>query len=327
MTQLSLDAVRSDVCPYVDFIDDDDGHCNNYDMASIEYQPLAEDSDDHIMQMAAVEGPYLNTVMAVEQRLPDLPVYVPGIQKGSGKLFAHTTPAWVGIHLGEIVSGDKLLTPADVRRRMGVPAGTKLLLLAYGKDRLIENIWPHKSEVLRRLAALGFDLVTSINYSIWDIHPHPEKIFNVKRSLVIYEEMQSLGMPAIPHVYWYSYKSMVMWADWLNENTGVHGIAMDVQTLKAEDWACFADELRQFVSLLNRPLHFVITGPVAASRITELREILGMFTLTNSYAGQCAWHRTGLRVNDGQLVADGKSQDVAKLFDDNVAVFNHLMAA
>jgi hypothetical protein len=326
MTQLSLDSVRSEVCPYVDFIDDDDGRCNNYEMASVEYQPLAEDSEDHQFQMASVEGPYLSTVTALEQRLPDLPAYVPGIQKGSGKLFAHTTPAWVGVHLGEVVSGDKLLTPTDVRRRMGVPADTKLLLLAYGKDRLIENIWPQRGDVLRRLAVMGFDLVTSINYSIWDIHPHPEKIFNVKRSLVIYEEMQALGMTAVPHIYWYSRKSMAVWADWLNANDAVQIIAMDVQTLKAEDWATFAAELRVFKGLLTRQIHFIITGPVAPSRIAELRQIVGNFTLTNSYAGQCAWHRTGLKVADGKLLTSNPTQDVAKLFDDNVAVFNQLMA-
>ncbi|HMT18485.1 MAG TPA: DUF4417 domain-containing protein [Candidatus Saccharibacteria bacterium] len=309
----------------MDFIDDEDGHCNNYEMASVEYQPLAEDSEDHQFQMASVEGPYLNTVTAVEQQLPRLPVYVPGIQKGSSKLLAHTRPAWVGVHLGEVVSRDKLLTPADVHMRMGVPAETKLLLLAYGKDRLIENIWPKRGNVLRRLAALGFDLVTSINYSIWDIHPHPEKIFNVKRSLVVYEEMQALGITTVPHIYWYSRKSLVMWANWLNVNVAVQIIAMDVQTLKAKDWATFADELRAFKGLLTRQIHFIITGPVAPSRIAELRQIVGSFTLTNSYASQCAWHRTGLRVADGRLVASNPTQDLAKLFDDNVAVFNQLM--
>jgi len=325
MTQLSLDTVPSEVCPYVDFIDDGDNHCNNYGMASVEYQPLGEDSEDHQFQMASVEGPYLHTVTAVAQPLPELPVYVPGIQKGSSKLFTRTPPAWVGVHLAEVVSTDKLLTPADVRRRMGVPASTKLLLLAYGKDRLIENIWPRRGDVLRRLAALGFDLVTSINYSIWDIHPHPEKIFNVKRSLVIYEEMQALGIPAVPHVYWYSRNSMAMWASWLNDNSVVHAIAIDAQTLKATDWTTFADELRAFRAQLNRPIHFIITGPVAPSRIAELRHIVGSFTLTNSYAGQCAWHRTGLELVDDQLVTIAPTQDIAKLFDGNVATFNQLM--
>jgi hypothetical protein len=325
MTQLSLDSVKSGSCPYGDFIDDGDNHCNNYQMASTGYEPLAEDSPDHQFQMATVDGPYLDSVVAIQQTIPELPLYVPVIPKGSGQLFGHNEPSWVGVHLSRIISGDKLSTAKDVRKRLGVPASTKVMLLAYGKDRLIENIWERRRYVLKDFAQLGFDLVTSINYSIWDFHPHPEKIFNVKRSLVIYQEMQELGMPAVPHIYWYSRKSMALWADWLNSNHVVNVAAMNIQTLATADWLTFITELREFVARLKRPIHFIITGPVAPARIAQMKESLGTFTLTNSSAAQYALHRRAIDLGGDELKLSQPTQDVAALFDHNVGVFNQLM--
>ena len=325
MTQLALAQTRIATCPYFDFLDDGDNHCNNYDMAPTGYVPLGEDSDDHQYQLATVSGPYLDTVTAAEQSIPSLPKFMPSVQRGSGKLFNGFAPAWVAVQLGEVVSTTKLLTAEDVRRRLGVPSGTRVLLLAYGKDALIENIWPRRRDVLRRLSELRFDLVTSINYSIWDNHPHPEKIFNIKRSLIIYEEMQEFGMPTVPHIYWFSNKTMHMWVEWLRANTTVEMVAVDAQTLTVGDWPLFLHELETFQQLLMRPVHFIITGPESPSRISELKRVLPAFTLTNSAPCQRAWHRAAVNYVEGKIELSRPSQDLTKLFRHNIAVFERLL--
>lgn len=324
--QLELAHARNRSCPYIEFIDDDDNHCNNHGMAPRGYVPLGEDSDDHEFQLATVDGPYLEHVTALPQVLPDLPPYIPVITHGSKKLFQTYTPEWVGVQLGEVLSGTKLRTASDVRTRLGVPASTKVVLLAYGLDFLIENLWQQRRRILKELGESGFDLVTAVNYSIWDMHPHPEKIFNVKRSLITYQEFQEFGVPAIPHVYWYGQKSMKLWAAWLRQNPCVNTIAIDMQTLTAVDWQKFIVELAQFVGLIGRKLRFLVTGPQAAGRIEQIRQILGSVTLTNSYAAVMAWSRKSLQVTDDAVTHEHSDEHKSILLQRNVKVFEDLMS-
>lgn len=327
MIQLSLDQVHNEDCPYEEFIDDEDGHCNNNGMAPAGYVPLGEDSDDHELHMASVNGPYLTDIMATAQPVPELPGFIPVVTHGSGKLFTKYKPEWIGVQLPEVVSGKEVRVVADVRARLGAPPDAKIMLLAYGRDGLLENLWQNRRCVLRDLARAGFDLATSINYSIWDMHPHAEKIFNVKRSLVIYQEMQEFGLTVVPHIYWYSGKSLWMWVEWLRANPAVTMVAIDLQTLKVPDWPGYMAELREFVAAVGRQLHYVITGPQAVDRIVELKSMLGSMTLTNSYGTIKAWSRRQLSLENGELVATKvQDGDVGNLFSANVAAFSELMS-
>lgn len=326
MKQLDLASIRNEACPYADFIDDDDLHCNNNGLAPTGYVPLGEDSSDHDEQIASVGGPYLNDIEAVEQNIPELPDYIPVITHGSRKLFVDHEPEWVGVQLGEVLSGTKLRTAKDVRKRLGVPTSTKVVLLAYGLDFLIENLWQYRREKLRELAKLGFDLVTAVNYSIWDMHPHPEKIFNVKRSLVTYQEFQEFGVPAVPHIYWYGQKSMDHWISWLNHNPCIQTIAIDVQTIPHNAWGAFLGELKEFVKLVARRLHFLITGPETAQRILQLKAALPSMTLTNTYASIMAWSRKTLELVDDHVKNEFSDSHKSKIMLNNIQVYEQIMS-
>lgn len=325
MTQLSIADIRNPGCPHGDFIDDNDNHCDNHGMAPRGYAPLGEDSEDHDDQMAAVNGPYLDDVKAIPQALPTLPAYIPVIPSHSGKLMTSYTPEWVGVQLGRIVSGTKLNIAPDIHKRLGIRPGVKVVLLAYGLDALIENIWPERRRVLKEIAGLGFDLATAINYSIWDMHPHPEKILNVKRSLVTYQELQEFGVPAIPHIYWYGEKSMRLWANWLHQNDCVGTVAIDAQTLKQPDWERFIRELEQFVQLVGRQLHYLVTGPAVAERIQQLRNVLSSVTLTNTFSAMKAWKHRKLELVGGNIVDQRLDDEVGTIFPQNVGLYQHLM--
>ncbi|HVX58161.1 MAG TPA: DUF4417 domain-containing protein [Candidatus Saccharimonadales bacterium] len=324
--QLELAHARNPNCPHVEFIDDDDLHCNNHGMAPKGYVPLGEDSEDHELQFASVNGPYLETVKARHQPLPTMPSYIPVVPHGSGKLCVQYEPEWVGVQLAEVVSGTKLNTAKNIRARLGVPTTTKIVLLSYGLDGLIENLWPHRRRVLKELADADIEVVTAVNYSIWDMHPHPEKVFNVKRSLITFEELQEFGQLTIPHVYWYGQKSMSLWAAWLNVNDCVKTIAIDAQTLVAADWSKFIVELKQFIRLVGRQLHFLITGPYSPHRVKELKSIVKSMTITNTYAAMAAWSSRKLIYRNGVIERLYSDDDKSMIFKHNTELYSRLTA-
>lgn len=285
MGQLQLCDTPNPNCPYRHRLEEYDTHCFDLGMGRKGYEVIGEDSVNHDTWLASVRGIGLLDVIANPSNLPNLPGYIPAVRKGSGKLFTRYSPEYVGVLLGDVVSPVDLKVATDVHKKLGIPADTKVILLGYGSDKLIENMWPKRHLVFERLASLGFVAATGINYSIWDNQPHAERLINIKRSLLTFEDWQRLGVPAVPHIYWYGHKDLDVWSEWLDSNPSIAMVAINLQTLKANSlWAKAMGDLAYFVGQLKRPMHFLISGPQTLSRINQLRDILPSVTLSNSYA-------------------------------------------
>jgi hypothetical protein len=325
--QVAIAEQRLSTCPYDDLIDANDRHCGNFGLARPGYIPLAEDSDEHDFQLASVKGPYLANVDALPIAMPILPQYIPVIQKGSGRLFDERVPDFVAVQLGEIVSSKKLLVPADLRKRLGVPSNTAIILLSYGKDSLIENIWAQRRKVIEAIATLGFVAVTSINYSIWQEHPHAERIFNVKRSLIVYEEMLAAGINAIPHVYWYGQKSLDHWVEWLHDRPCVDWVAINLQTeRRSSDWSPEVRDLKYLRENVGRNVKFLVTGPSTPTRLLQVKEALSDVVFTGSYPVIEAWGRRRVRFEDGQKIVAMTGEEPSLLFRENLRAYEALLA-
>ena len=302
--QLSLNLDLSPVCPFRDFLDEDDCHCLGLGAQSGGYDFLDENDKRLGQWLADVRGVGLNNVIAQPSRLPGLPIYIPGITRGSynvmREIYKKRSIPIVAVTLGSILnmSKDKISVLPNVRESLGLEEGTKLVLLCYGRDYLIERIWPVRHEIYRQIKKSGFDLVTGINYSIWLDQPHAERLINLKRNLITFSEMQDYGLTAIPHIYWYGQRDIERISEWINQNP-INMIALNLQTLGGEAiWKKNLTELRTFYQKLSKPVHFLITGPTTLDRIEDLKLVLPSLSLTNSALLKAVKHETPIRISE-----------------------------
>jgi hypothetical protein len=285
-------------CLFCGYLDDDDHHCMNRGLARPGYDVLAEDSPDLGDWLAEVRWVDINDVRAKDITLPTLPAYVPTITSASARLFEKYHPPVVAVKLGDVVSAKELRVAKSLEQRFGIPPGTSVILQSYAKDSLLENLWPRRHEIFSKLAKLGFSAVTAVNYSVWDVQPHAERLINIKRSLLTYEDWQNLGVPAIPHIYWSGPVNLDAWLHWLATNPTVSMVAIDMQTLRTDkDWTRALEGLKYFVGKLSRPIHFLITGPQTPLRVLQIRQLLPSVTLTNGTPARAAFasHRIDIK--------------------------------
>lgn len=322
--QLPLWSLKSDTCPFSDLIEVDDDHCFSDD--KVGYECLAEDHPDWPKWVADVGGLGFSDIKARPGPDLQLPSFIPVVRRGSQKILKEIDYPFVGVSLGDIVTGKSLSTPDEVRGKFGISKSTKIVLLCFGYDNLIERIWTDKRVVLPKIAALNFDLVTGINYSVWLDQPHLERLFNLKRSLITFKEFQELGVPAIPHIYWFGQRDILRWCEWLSNNNNVKFVAIDLQTERKDRiWNQTLDDLKFFVSNLDRKIHFLIIGPSVTKRIEQLKTILPNFTLANSACSRKA--ASGYLIKEeGQVFKYEHSRaEKNKIMQFNIATYRNVV--
>jgi hypothetical protein len=327
MGQLQLSDVPNPSCPFTGKLEANDGHCFELGMGRAGYDVISEDHPDLDTWLASIRGVGLHNVVARPVQLPVLPDYIPTVRNGSGKLFATFQPEYACVLLGDVVSPVDLNVAANLHKRLGVPIGTKLILLGYGSDQLIENLWPKRKEIFRKLAGLGFHAVSAVNYSIWDDQPHAERFINMKRGLLTFEDWQNLGIPAIPHIYWYGRKDLDAWIEWLELNPCVTNLAINLQTLRSDSaWSRAIEDLRYFSDKLKVPYHFLITGPQSFKRIKQIQQIFPDMTLTNGYASRMAANGFQIKSDDVTSWPEFFDGDRSNILATNVGVYERYMA-
>lgn len=329
--QLGLWDNRSDKCPFVELLEDDDNHCFSFGQPEGGYEVIAEDTPFFANILAEIRNVGFNDISVKPTPSFEMPSFIPNVKRGSQKILQGNIPPVVAISLSNIISPKELSMPTgDIRSKFGIHPKSKVLLLCYAKDGLIEKLWGQRKEIFRKIASLKFDLVTAVNYSIWLNQPHAERLINPKRSLMTFQELQKLGVPAVPHIYWTGKKDLMRWSDWLKNNQGVNTIAINLQTERERGnviWNQTLEDLKFFVSILSRPIHFLITGPSEPERIRQLQNILPNFTLTN---GSCARKATSgflIKEDQGSLRYEHNNKiPKNEILGKNIKFYKELMA-
>lgn len=314
-------------CPFGDLIEDWDTACTWNGKANAGYDVISCDRSDLAHWLAHIGGPGFTDVTAKPTEIPRLPNYIPVITHGSGKILSGVEIPFVATQLEEIVSPKELSVKKSLAGTLGINQNTKVILLSYGRDELIENIWPERLGVFQQIKKLGFALATGINYSIWFDQPHAENVINLKRSLITFRELQKVGIPSIPHIYWAkcSQIDLIRWANWVNDNINVHLVAVNLQTLEDEELEEAIEDLGFLVGRISKPIHFLITGPTTPMEIRLLIENVPSFTLTNTAAAMCATSRVLLDSNGEKLIRQNSEKPKNEIFRSNVNFYTNLI--
>ncbi len=289
--QLRITDVRRADCPFGDRLESDDFHCNAAGINARGYDLIGEDSNDFVLRLAEVNGIDFEDIVITDPINPSLPRYIPTIPNGSGKLFTEYTPEYVAVSLSDVVSAKQMKVAADIHARLGVSKKTKVILLGFANDALLERMWPAavRHRVIAELSKLDLHAVIPPDYSVWANQPHAERLINQKKSMIIYREMIDEGLPAIPHITWHGKNDIDEHIRLLERHPNIKTIALDLQTIGPDtEWQRLLVDLAYLATKLDGDMRCLITGPSVKSRIEQIIRILPNAIIVNSAAAQKA---------------------------------------
>jgi hypothetical protein len=165
----------------------------------------------------------------------------------------------------------------EVRRKVGLPRGSRLALIGIAQDDQMEALWhaARPRRVWQRIASMGFEFVTSCTYSVWDETPRFDQIRNQGRNLQNHDVLANLGVPTIPFLFPFDdsdYRETWMW---LAERPDVNKVAVLAHYYRRpHHFAQFIRDMRKLQSGADRPLEFLVVG---AAKLSKLSQIFGEF--------------------------------------------------
>jgi hypothetical protein len=203
-----------------------------------------------------------------------------------------------GIRAGEVIKSQRVVSAAEVREMVGLSDSQEIILLLFDDDPILERLFDPR--LLLELSKAGYNLIVSPSFSAWEPRPRMEIMYNAKRSLVIYQTLQELGVPALPRVVWSTNQDAERWAEWLNKNPYAADIAIDSMTYRGKDgWRRLIEGLQLVDELTAHRLRYLVNGPTTEDRFMELA---------------CAVPFERLHITNALVMAAPPTQEESKLF-------------
>ena len=302
---------RSAVSSNLSFFGDSEGNCTTCSLNKDVCVCYGVPNPDHVMLptnspliaelLAECRGLHFDNVVASPLLLPDLRSvpFIPIVTGGGKKLFSEKfILPYVGVTLNDALNNAKTHAKPDIRTACGVPADTKIILLAHGNDVVLGKFSKHQRTIFKELALQDIYLNVAPNNSVWEGHPEIERLINMKLPLVSYDLMSKAGLCTVPHFLWRGDRSedLEVIARWLNRYPAVSMVAINLQTYQSqEDWQRVTAELQMLHSLIDHQIHFLIIGPSTDIRILDISHILGSsFTIMSALPAILAWSRADI---------------------------------
>lgn len=258
-----------------------------------------------------------------------LPAFIPQVDGGELEVLDAQLqwPAYA-IGLRRVVSPQTLEPyPAfagSAAAGLGLKAGQLAVLVGYGLDPLVEALWTCKATLLARLAAQGWDLILAPNYSMYGSQPRAEHLLNFRRNLLIAAELQDLGVPAVPNLYWFRKEDLDRYLAWMAD-VDPPAVAVNLQTFRTDvEWEAMALPGLTYLSLgMPQRTRLVVTGTSRAARIATLGTLFpGKLVLVSQNPLQYARH--GAQMTDAGRV--DRPARVEDLFTANVRHYSEMVA-
>jgi hypothetical protein len=215
--------------------------------------------------------PYINS----HQNLIKLPSFIPEVKTGLNlkkcehiKIFA--------VSLGDIVgeNGNILVNSVEeLKRRHRLPKNSRLVLICTAKDEKLQKLWENsdKLKIWKHIAKMGFDWVTSFNFSVWDDDPRTDQIINQDRNFLTHDYFVNLGIPSIPFVFPFDDSDYESFGDWIAERKDINKVAVYASSYKEANFSQFLGNMRKIQIYAKRPLEFLVIGASTKYKITKIK--------------------------------------------------------
>jgi hypothetical protein len=212
---------------------------------------------------------------ALPVEVPALPSFLPPVKPIKALAGRLREPIYA-VSAETVIGKRKELLRADqIREALRLSETQKLALLLFGDDQFIERLWNEARTLFPMLLECGFDLLVGPSYSTYLDRPRPEFLYAVKRSLLMFQAFQELGLPAILRIAWMIEYDALRIAHWVNSQTAVTTVALDWTGSRSHaEWARQIRGLKSFDSATGQRLTYVINGPSTPTRVQALLELV-----------------------------------------------------
>jgi hypothetical protein len=211
--------------------------------------------------------------------LAELPFVVPLLYHGSRRERRLKTRA-VALKLMDLVdypSGQlKFKTKPELAEYFKFEDGAKVIISGVDQDRFIEPYWTHahQGRIIDELYALGPELITVPNFSLFLQAPRWDNLHNMKRIALCWSELVSHGVSASLHLNARTDRDWERWTDFIGERDEVKSVALEFGTglARKDRGQWHTEKILALAAQVKRPLHLVLRGG-----LRHLRELAAGF--------------------------------------------------
>jgi hypothetical protein len=222
-----------------------------------------------------IKGYHYHQNMPIEQKVGQLPFYVPMVHHGCSRDKHLEIPmAAVSLHRLFRLAGDcyrcNVDSPSGLRDKYKLSRATRIIAVGIGKDKYLERYWRYRrrDRAPEFLAQLCIDAVIAPNFSHFLDVPRTDNLFNRKRQLICLEEFQRAGLSPVPHLNAVTAADWRFWRDYLRQNGQIRCASVEFQTgnRNRNEGERVIDHLAWLRDELGRALHIIGVG---ASQFTQ----------------------------------------------------------
>jgi Domain of unknown function (DUF4417) len=188
------------------------------------------------------------------------------------------------LRAAEVVMASRVKTAAEVREALGLRADQRLIVLPFDDDAVIEEMWSREERLIVELAEAGYEAIVAPSFSTYLPRPRTEYLINMRRSMIYFGALQSVGITAVPRLAWNVSHDSRRCARWAVENPSVRMVALDLATHRVQaDWRGQIEGLEIFDSMTGRTMTYLINGATTVDRCQDLLRIAeGRIRITNA---------------------------------------------
>jgi Domain of unknown function (DUF4417) len=273
-------------------------------------ETLSGASDDIGSALAEVRALELDTTVLRPQARIALPPVL--LQVDGSKACRGVHRPTVAIAFGQLIA--KIGLRARKRRRLTdilhLPQGTRVGVLLFANDPLLEGLWRNRREWATRLAQLEPAFVVAPDFSLWAGDHALGTRYNLVRSVRFIELLQDRGLATIPHFYWSTPRDIGDIAAWIDANRP-EAVAIDMQCMPTPTEA-FLAELAWLREQLPKPPTLLVAGIDAGPRLKKLVAIWPELSMTRNFVPEVAKHVELRERGDGTWVRE-RSDDAPSI--------------
>jgi hypothetical protein len=219
----------------------------------------------------------------------------------------------------------------SLRAQWGISEDSQILCVGNYLDPYLERLWQAQTapegsgKVWGMLQALGFDLATSLNFSIYLDRPRMEHLINIKRTWLTVQWMQETSsLIPIPHLQWATTLDLERQLDYAHAQ-GFHTLTLNLQMWKRQGWEAVAAGI-PIIRERAPDLRLLITGVAGLKRIVELAQAFPNASFTNTTAHYLAQRYVRLRRDGTRLIKEPVEGHPDLILAENVHLFREFLA-
>lgn len=269
-------------------------------------------------------------VACVEEKLP---YFIPILPDRLKKKLSYEIVSFIALHGGIALksSGEgvkNIYKKNGFKKALNVDERCKALLEFYVKDRTLEGFWNIRHDVgffedLKKLDVI----VIAPNFSLYEDAPRIEHLYNIKRSLIMYNKLVEHGIKAIPDIAWYNRNDIDFWIEQINKSKcsiiAYSFQVVDVRLKASNLWRNYLAALRYMAAKVKENVKCIlVVGVNSETRMQEIRKAVP-YSIKISVLNQSAYTQSQRGMYSKNRASDKKT-DRSELFEKNIKYFNEI---